>query len=75
MSFSGSVSQLRFARRFFLAEDAHIHALPGMRGIMFEEQFTISYRASQCRSLRKLWMSACPFLDVCLNLGLPEYVS
>ena len=40
MSSSGFVSQLKFARRFFLAEDAHIHALPAWYGgIMFEEQF------------------------------------
>ena len=37
---SGFVSQLKFARRFFLAEDAHIRALPALYGgIMFEEQF------------------------------------
>ena len=37
---SGFVSQLKFAKRFFLAEDAHIHALPALYGgIMFEEQF------------------------------------
>ena len=40
MSFSGCVSQLRFARIIFLAEDAHIHALPAWYGgIMFKEQF------------------------------------
>ena len=40
MSSSGFVSQLKFARIFFLAEDAHIHALPALYGgIMFEEHF------------------------------------
>ena len=38
MSSFGFVSQLRFARRVFLAEDAHIHALPALYGgIMFGE--------------------------------------